>query len=100
MNFINYSRLDRRCPTKKGTFIVLMEMRDGGQIPQIRFFDPDAELDKQWIIPKVSTYGYSDFIRTGDYGIVAFAELEGMELNIVPEQMSINIPGYFKEDDE
>lgn len=99
MQFTEYSKFDKQVPTEKGAYIVILAMRRGGYIPQIRFFDPDAEYDKQWVIPMVSEYGYSEFTRTSDYGIVGFAKCDGMELNIIPEQIELNIPG-FKEDDE
>lgn len=96
--FKKYSRIDNQVPKKGTACIVLINTRDNVNIPSFAFYNPD-DVERPWVFPDVSEYGYSAYYNNRGDGIVGFMEVDGIDLNIIPTSYEISTPG-FKLDDE
>lgn len=89
-----------RGPKESGMYVTVIITRDGHKVLRVLGYDVDADHNQRWIRSEVSEYGYLEVNRfSADY-IYAWAKLEGVNLDIVPEIIDLSIPGLPEDDDE
>ena len=87
-------------PKESGMYLTVIVTRDGHKVLRVLGYDAEADHSQRWIRSEVSEYGYLEVSRfSADY-ISAWAKLEGINLNIVPEVITLDIPGLPKDDDD
>lgn len=87
-------------PKESGLYLTVVITRDGHKVLRVLGYDMDADHSQRWIRSEVSEYGYLEVHRfSADY-IHAWAKLDGINLSIVPEVVTLEIPGLPEEEDD
>ncbi|AQW89042.1 hypothetical protein pEaSNUABM50_00541 [Erwinia phage pEa_SNUABM_50] len=91
-------------PNESGAYNVVIISRDGLPVIRVMYFDKDAadrfERERQWIYVEISEYGYFDYHRQNGEFIHAWKKIEGVNLQIIPEEIKISIDGLKTDEDE
>lgn len=89
-----------RGPEESGMYVVVIITRDGHKVLRTLGYDTEADYPQKWIRYEVGEYGYLEVDRIEANYIHAWSKLEGIDLNIVPETISISIEGLVKDEDD
>lgn len=89
-----------RGPKESGMYVAVIITRDGHKVLRVLGYDVDAAHSQRWIRSEVSEYGYLEVNRLDADYIYAWAKLEGVNLDIVPEVIGLSIPGLPEEKED
>lgn len=88
-----------RYPKEPGAYNCIIMSRDGFPVIRVLHFDNSREFEERWLRVEISEYGYIDHAQVNADYISYYQKIEGVELQIVPEVVTLKIDGITEPDE-
>lgn len=89
-----------RFPAETGAYTCVIISRDGLPVLRTLIFIREDEYTCSWARAEISEYGYYSFTRIDADYIHSYQKIEGLKVDVVPEQLKISVDGLSLTDEE